>query len=79
MRWYMQQDDLPGADVVFGEGRSVYNSRFFVSPDVVFAFDDTATSSIDMGFTEGTYHDCFPLDDGDLRKYLFLAPWPKVG
>jgi hypothetical protein len=48
-------------------------------PRIVFSLTEASKSGFDVGLSRWTRDvGADPLNDKDLRKYLFLAPWPSI-
>jgi len=75
--WIMVDNHPPGYNLVFGGVHDEYADYFTMGPKIIIGIDDPALSGVCMGFTHATYNSHDELDDEDLRKYLFLAPWPN--
>ena len=80
--WRLPMEDPPGSEVLFGgtDGpHSGYNDTFTIDPSITIG---SATSDgedgLDLGFKRSNYDELEYLEDTELCKYLFLAPWPKL-
>ena len=77
-------DNPPKHEVVFGgEGYNEdHDHHLEMAPGMLINLTDGAESGVYMNFMESIFYydsgESNALKDKDLRKYLFLAPWPTV-